>query len=282
MIRRWLLALVVVGLVAPALAFSACAPTEGDPGPDGAGVDSAVPPDAPVIDSALGDAAPVDAAPDGPTNPMIAKCEALFDAALAMARRCGAPAGTEISRQAYNPSDRGPYVRACVAQATAPGFDAARVDACLAEARTTTTCVEVLELEASLPPTFVWGSPRMLFECMQRPGTLPAGSPCAYDSQCTSLRCYPARGAVGPEYCGVCGEGTVQVPPPGGGCVWPSRCGSGETCAGAAERQRGTASLVASPAPQGSRARATRAPKTPASRSWRSAATATESTACVG
>lgn len=224
--RALFLGLLLSGLIVPALGFSACTTNESEPGSD-AGLDTNVERDATVAVDATPDADAADAA----ASTTEAKCDALFDAALAMARRCGARPGTQISSQAYNPSNRTKFVRACVAQANAPGYDTTRVDACLAEARTTTTCVDFAELEASLPPNFVFGSPRLLFQCLQRPGTLPAGSTCAYDSQCASLVCQSSRSVSGPTYCGVCAPGTGAPPPsPNGNCVAPNRCASGQSC----------------------------------------------------
>ncbi|MBK8212696.1 MAG: hypothetical protein IPK71_03020 [Myxococcales bacterium] len=225
--RSLLVGLVVVGLLGPAVVFSACAPAESDPPPDAA-TDTGATPDA----TPSPDATPVDAATDAAVNPIVAKCDAMFDAALAMARRCGSRAGTQTSSQPYNPSDRTKYVRACVAQATAPGFDTSRVDACLAEAKTTTACVDLMELEASLPPNFGWNGPTMLFECLSRPGTLPAGTSCAYDSQCASLVCQFSQRASGPKYCGVCAPGVGRAPIPGKSCLLygPERCATGDAC----------------------------------------------------
>ncbi|MFO0663767.1 MAG: hypothetical protein U0174_07445 [Polyangiaceae bacterium] len=136
------------------------------------------------------------------------KCEQMFDAALAMANRCGEPAGQQRSAKAYNPSQRANYVRACVAQASAPGYDLGRLDACLTEVRTTDNCVDLAELEASFPPNFIFSNPVTLAECLAHPGSLDSGEACAYDSQCRSLHCIAgARTSGNPSYCGACADG---------------------------------------------------------------------------
>lgn len=219
-----LLGFLALGTLAPAFLMAACGPTEGVLLPD-AGADARI--DAPDV--------ALDAGSDA-ADPIATKCDQLFEAALAMANRCGERAGMQISGKAYNPSSRANYVRSCIAQASAPGYDVTRVDACLAEAKVTTECVDFLELEASLPPNFYYGGPRTLYECLQRPGKLEGGQACAYDSQCASLECRKGGGAKnGPEYCGTCAQGTATVPPAspaGGPCTQGQRCASGAACSG--------------------------------------------------
>lgn len=168
-----------------------------------------------------------------------ATCNELFNAALAMANRCGSAPGTDLSQKAYHASHRANYIRACVAQASAPGYDVTRLDACLAEAKRTSRCVDYAELQATFPPNFVVAGPRYLYECLQRPGRLQEGEACAYDSQCASLRCTegapPKNGA--PSYCRVCAGGgarTTQaydIPPdPKQGDACSSYCAEGLAC----------------------------------------------------
>lgn len=225
---RWLApALVALAAASVTILVTACSPPPpADGGLDAASGDSSV------------DAADAADAADTSTdagNPIKDRCERLFDAALAMAKRCGEGAGLELSGQAYHASDRPNYVGSCVAQASSSGYDPSRLDACLVEAEATTLCVDLLELDAPFNESFLFGGPSTLASCLQGPGALGAGARCAYGSQCASARCNTGGPSGGPTYCGTCAPPGAPLPAPaavGQSCDATRPCVSGANCVG--------------------------------------------------
>lgn len=222
------LALVLAAASATTILLAACSPALeaiDDPGPDGATRVVAEAGPAPDASEASTDAG----------NPLLAKCNRLFDAALRMANRCGEAAGMEPSGKSYHASDRSNYVGTCLSQASAAGYDASRLDACLGEAESTTLCVDLLELSAPFNPSYYFGGPSALATCLQGPGTLAAGAGCAYASQCASARCESGGAPGGAPYCGKCAAIGAPDPAPaavGQACDATRPCVSGATCAG--------------------------------------------------